>query len=108
MQMPTDWDAVKAAVAARSLHIAPLAFGETIESVGTFFSTFGTVRPVRLQRVANPDVKAGTFAGTAIVEMATQEGADALLAKEIVHAGTPLRIQTKAAFQAQLTEVRMS
>lgn len=103
--MPTDWDAVKAAVAARSLHVAPLAVGETIESVGTLFSAFGEVRQVRLQRVADANSKQGAFAGTAIIEMATQEAADALLTKEVVHAGAPLRMQTKAAFQEQLAAV---
>ena len=105
VQMPTDWDAVKAAVAARSLHVAPLQFGETIESVGTFFSSFGEVRQVRLQRVHDPNSKQGAFAGTAIIEMATQEAADKLLSAEIVCAGAPLRVQTKAAFDEQLAAV---
>jgi hypothetical protein len=106
VQMPADWEPVKAAVLARSLHIGPFPFTETIESIGTLFSLHGGVNQVRLLRYADPSCKGGHFAGTVIVEMATQEAADALLAKNIEHAGAPLRIQTRAAYQAKLVEVR--
>lgn len=104
--MPADWEPVKAAVEARSLHIGPFPFTETIESIGTLFSLHGGVNQVRLLRYVDPTCKGGYFAGTVIVEMATQEATDALLAKQMEHAGAPLRIQTRSAYQAKLTDVR--
>ena len=66
MQMPSDWEAVKAAVDARCLHVEPFAYTETIESIGPLFAKHGEVRQVRLQRIAYPSAKGGYFAGSGI------------------------------------------
>ena len=97
LQMPQDWDAVKAAVDARSVHAEPFPYTATIETIGQLFAQHGEVRQVRLQRFVDPQVKGGVFAGSAIVEMGTQEQAEALLAGEVQHAGAVLRLQSKAA-----------
>jgi hypothetical protein len=103
--MPSDWEAVKAAVDARSIQVEPLPFNETIESVGTIFAQHGEVRQVRLQRAMDPNAKGGYFAGSAIVEMGTQEEAEKLIASELTHAGAPLRVRSKAAYTAAQGEV---
>ena len=106
VQMPTDWDPIKAAVAKRSVHAAPFRCSETIESVGMLFSEHGTVNQVRLQRVPGANGKGTHFAGSAIVEMATQEAADALLAATVERHGATLRLQSKGAYLQALKDVR--
>ena len=104
--MPDDWDSVRAAVDARSVYVEPLPFNETIESVGVIFSAYGTVNQVRLTRILDPEVKGGVFAGSATIEMATQEAAKMLIDGTLEHAGATLRVQSKQAYQDARTSVR--
>jgi hypothetical protein len=106
--MPQDWEAVKASVSKRSVHAAPFPCTETIESIGTLFSKFGTINQVRLLRAFDAATKHAYFGGSVVVEMSTQEEADALLEASIEHGGAILRLQSKAAYLEALREVRPS
>jgi len=111
--MPVDWTAIIAAVDARSVHVAPLPFNATLEQLSAFFATFGGVQQVRMQRWPAVEAPAGgaktktvkLFKGTAIVEMATQEEADALLAGPAVYADATLRCMPKPEYQKRYAEV---
>lgn len=105
LQMPKDWEPIKAAVAQRSVHAAPFRCTETIESVGTLFSAHGAVNQVRLQRNPDANGKGSHFAGSVIVEMATQAAADALLAATLERHGATLRLQSKSDYLKALSEV---
>jgi hypothetical protein len=103
--MPQDWEAVKASVEKRSVHAAPFPCTETIESIGKLFSKFGTVNQVRLLRAFDATTKHAYFRGAVVVEMSTQEEADALLKASIEHQGPALRLQSKADYLESLREV---
>uniref|UniRef100_A0A0D9W6Q7 HTH La-type RNA-binding domain-containing protein n=1 Tax=Leersia perrieri TaxID=77586 RepID=A0A0D9W6Q7_9ORYZ len=85
-------------VDSRTIAAAPFPYNVKLEDVQSFFAEYGKVNSVRLPRHITDKRH---FCGTALVEFAEEEEANAVLKNSLVFAGADLEIKPKKEFDAE-------